>query len=180
VVSSQPRERLFDELYSAHRQTLHAYFLGKTGDPELALDLVQDAFIRVWRNLGTVADLPTQRQAAWLYSVARNLVIDQYRAHATRRATLDALAVDAKVAYTNAPPADLEVTMRERIQSIDMAISQLPEDLRTVLVLQLVGERTSSEIGELLGRPAGTVRYQLAEARRRLARDPQLRELLRP
>jgi RNA polymerase sigma-70 factor, ECF subfamily len=181
VVSSQPAEGLFDALYSAHRQTLHAYFLGKTGDPELALDLVQDAFIRVWRNLGTVADLSAQRQTAWLYSVARNLVIDQYRAHATRRAAGDALARQTAASdVVDAPPADLELNQREDLQVVDAAIRRLPEDLRVVLVLQVLGERNSTEIGELLGRPAGTVRYQLSEARRRLARDTQLRELLRP
>jgi RNA polymerase sigma-70 factor (ECF subfamily) len=46
----------------------------------------------------------------------------------------------------------------------------LPEALREVLVLHVLGDRNSTEIGAALGRPAGTVRYQLAEARRLLAR----------
>ena len=41
-------------------------------------------------------------------------------------------------------------------------------------VMRVLDERTSTEIGELLGRPAGTVRYQLTQARRRLAVDLQL------
>jgi DNA-directed RNA polymerase specialized sigma24 family protein len=41
-------------------------------------------------------------------------------------------------------------------------------------VLQVLGNRTSAEIGELLGRPAGTVRYQIAQARRRLADELQV------
>jgi RNA polymerase sigma-70 factor, ECF subfamily len=43
-----------------------------------------------------------------------------------------------------------------------------------VLVLQVLDERTSAEIGELLGRPAGTVRYQLSQARKRLAVELRL------
>ena len=45
-----------------------------------------------------------------------------------------------------------------------------------IIVLSAVGERNSSEIGVLLGRPPGTVRYQLSEARRRLARQLGVRE----
>ena len=63
---------------------------------------------------------------------------------------------------------------------MDLAIRQLPEDLRTVLVLHLLGEATSAQIGELLGRPPGTVRYQLAEARHRLAQDLRLLEAVTP
>jgi RNA polymerase sigma-70 factor, ECF subfamily len=172
-------DHLFDELYSGHQQTLHAYFVGKTADPDLALDLVQDVFVRVWRNLPVLAGLSSTQQRAWVFSVARNLVIDYYRARGTRRASHETLA-RATASETNLvePPADVEVAQRERLHIIDAAIRQLPEDLRIVLVLQVLGERTSGETGELLGRPAGTVRYQLAEARRRLSRDPNLRELL--
>jgi len=57
---------------------------------------------------------------------------------------------------------------------VDRAIRRLPEHLRTVLVLQVLGERTSAEIGEMLDRPAGTVRYQLSQARKRLAEELRL------
>jgi RNA polymerase sigma-70 factor (ECF subfamily) len=168
---SDARQQAFDALYAAHHQGLHAYFLAKTSDPELALDLLQDAFVRVWRNLATLEVLAPDRRRAWLFSVARNLVIDQYRAQATRRATSEALAQETASAASISPAADADVLTREQLEAVDAAIRRLPDDLRIVLVLQTVGERTSAEIGELLGRPAGTVRYQLAEARRRLARS---------
>ena len=179
-MQSDKRERQFDELYATQRQTLHAYFLGKTADAELARDLVQDTFVRVWRNLPTVADLPPERRIVWLHTVARNLVVDQYRARATQRATTDALQREAAAAHLASAAADVDLTHRERLDTVDAAIRRLPEDLRVVLVLSVLGERNSTEIGELLGRPPGTVRYQLAEARRRLAREPDLQELLRP
>jgi RNA polymerase sigma-70 factor (ECF subfamily) len=166
--------RVFDALYAAHSQTLHAYFLGRTGDAELALDLLQDTFVRCWRNLANLDGLPPERQRAWLFAVARNLVIDEYRASATRRGTGQALARAAAAAGSSSAPAEDAVVEREDLRAVDAAIQRLPLDLRTVLVLQVVGDRSSAEIGELLGRPAGTVRYQLAEARRRLRRELHL------
>src|SRR5262249_10347132 len=115
-----------------------------------------------------------ERLRAWIFAIARNLVIDHYRKRATRRATDSALEREAAVAESVSAAADVEVAERERQAELDLAIRRLPEDLRTVLVLQRGGERPSPEIGELLGRPAGTVRYQLAEARRRLAVELRL------
>ena len=175
ALGSQP---LFEQLYAAHHQTLHAYFLGRTADPDLALDLLQDTFLRLWRNLHVIGDLSTVRQRAWLFAVARNLVIDQYRAQSTRRATGQALVDAAQTADSTAPPAEAEVAHGERLQELDRAIRALPDDLRVVLVLSVLGERTSAEVGELLGRPPGTVRYQLAEARRRLAHGLRVLEVV--
>src|SRR6187397_363211 len=89
------REALFDGLYDDHRQALHAFFLGRTSDPELALDLLQEAFTRAWRSLDTLLPLPSERRRAWLFAVARNLVIDQYRGRAVRTAAHDALVAAA-------------------------------------------------------------------------------------
>ncbi len=170
------RESLFERLYAEHRQTLHAYFLGRTSDPELALDLLQEAFARAWRSVDTLRPLTPDRQRAWLFTVARNLVIDQYRGRATRAAVHDALIAAAEQGEQAAPAADVAIERDQELQLLDQAIGRLPEDLRTVLVLQVLGERTSAEIGELLDRPAGTVRYQLSRARRRLAEELRLLE----
>ena len=64
----------------------------------------------------------------------------------------------------------------EQLDALNLAIQRLPEELRVVLVMAVLDGRTSSEIGALLGRPAGTVRYQLAQARQQLARDLRLQE----
>src|SRR6476660_2722026 len=85
------RESQFDALYDEHRQPLYAYFVGRTSDDELALDLLQEAFTRAWRNLDMLLGLPSARQRAWLFAIGRNLVIDQYRSRAARSAALDAL-----------------------------------------------------------------------------------------
>jgi RNA polymerase sigma factor (sigma-70 family) len=70
-------------------------------------------------------------------------------------------------------PAALE---RETVHELHGAIQRLPDELRVVLVLHVLDGRNSTEIGALLGRPPGTVRYQLAEARHRLARELRLTE----
>jgi RNA polymerase sigma-70 factor (ECF subfamily) len=173
-MSSRDREAFFDTVYEAHRRTLHAYVLGRCGDRELALDLLQDVFLRAWRSLGSLQELPAERHAYWLFSVARNVVIDHYRASGARETAHHKLEQVTPPAAADA--AEAEAVDADQVRRLDAAIKRLPDELRDVLVLHVLGGRTSAEIGELLARPPGTVRYQLAHARRRLAADLELSE----
>ena len=166
------RLRLFDRLYATHATALHDYLLGRTGDAEVARDLLQETCVRLWRSIAEVRDLAPDRQRAWLFTVARNLVVDVYRARASAEAANAALGQRAITAGAGVvAAAETDALAREDLDLLDAAIARLPRALRTVLVLQVLGDRTSAEIGELLGRPAGTVRYQLAQARRQLAAE---------
>lgn len=176
TTSSAYRETQFDRLYEEHRQALHAFFLGRISDHELALDLLQEAFVRAWRNLDLLLALPVGRQRAWLFTTGRNLVVDQYRSRAARGAAHDALIASTTPEDQLSEGPETCVKRDHEIRLVDEAISRLPDDLRTVLALQVLGEKTSAEIGELLDRPAGTVRYQLSRARKRLAEEIHLLE----
>src|SRR5918911_3747286 len=169
------RLRLFDRLYATHATALHDYLLGRTSDAEIARDLLQETCVRLWRSIAEVRDLGPDRQRAWLFTVARNLVVDLYRSRASAEAATAALGQRALAAGAGAvAAAETDAMAREDRDLLDAAIARLPQALRTVLVLQVLGDRTSAEIGELLGRPAGTVRYQIAQARRPLAAEPGL------
>lgn len=180
-------ENLFTEIFEANQRPVHAYLLGRVGDPELARDLVQETFLRVWRRLDEVASLPAPRRQAWIFTVARNLVTDTYRSRATREAAARALGAMprdqvAQPVDTNDPEAHAERS--ELLNDLGVAVRALPEDLRVVLAMSVVGELTSAEIGAALGQPSGTIRYKLAKARRALAQHlglvaPMLEELRR-
>ncbi len=160
------REAEFRRLYDAHRAAVHAYFTGRTGDPQSAADLMQDAFLRVWQHVEELADLPDDRQRAWIFTVARNLSVDAHRHRLAQAGTAQALAVQPA-----APPqpASAPVVAAERVAVVGEAIRRLPEPQRVALTMAAAGEMTSAEIGAALGVPAGTVRYRLSLARRALA-----------
>jgi RNA polymerase sigma-70 factor (ECF subfamily) len=58
---------------------------------------------------------------------------------------------------------------RERYRELESALAGLPEELRYILLMKVVGEMNSRLIGEALGMPAGTVRYKISQARALLA-----------
>lgn len=164
----------FSELFERHRHGVHAFLRGRLGDPEAARDLLQETFLRLWRRYDEVAALDDGRQRAWLYTVARNLVVDRYRSDATRRNTVTALAGEAELggeAGLGVETTDLDerVHLREQVDRLDAAIARLPEDQRVVLTMTAVAGMSSREIGDALDLPAGTVRSRLHQARTRLA-----------
>jgi RNA polymerase sigma-70 factor (ECF subfamily) len=160
---------VFTEIFDRHRHAVHAYFLGRVSDPELARDLVQETFLRVWRRLSEVGPLPDGQQRAWIFTVARNLAIDSYRAGAARRAAEAALRSQGATQVTTVAGPHRQAEARERLARLDTAIGRLPEEQRVILTMATAGELTSSQIGEALGEPAGTVRYRLSQARKQLA-----------
>jgi RNA polymerase sigma-70 factor (ECF subfamily) len=167
---------VFTELFDRHRHAVHAYFLGRVADPELARDLVQETFLRAWRRLSEVAPLLRGRQRAWIFTVARNLAIDSYRAGAARLAAEAALRDQATTEEAAVAGPHLEVEARERLAQLDAAIRRLPEEQRVILSMATAGGLTSRQIGEALGEPAGTVRYRLSQGRKQLAAALDLEE----
>lgn len=157
----------FNALYDRHARAVHAFFLGHTGDDQVASDLLQDTFLRVWRHREELPSLSDERQRFWLFRIARNLQTDYYRRQGVRRVVQ---SVDAESLESLADgAAGRTASASDEALDLDAAIGRLPEHLRVVLAMRVLGEMTSDEIGEALGRPAGTVRYQLLQARQALA-----------
>ena len=157
----------FNALYDRHARPIHAYFLGHTGDDQVAADLMQETFTRVWRHRVDLETMPEEKQRYWLFGIGRNVLTDHYRRQAVRRIVQEA---ESESLEAHPDPAwAAGCAGRDDSLDLEAAVARLPDALRVVLAMSVLGEMTSSEIGEALGRPAGTVRYQLRQARRALA-----------
>lgn len=154
-------------LYRDHRRALYGFALGRTGEPQEALDVLQETFLRAWRNLSTLRGLTADRQRTWLFAVARNLLVDSHRRTASGRSALEGVARQPWGTQPADPAGQAELW--EQLDRVDAAVRSLPVRLRTVLAMHVVGEMTSAQIGALLDEPAGTVRYHLSQARRQVA-----------
>ncbi len=154
----------FNRAFEDNHRALFGYFFGRTGSRETAEDLLQEAFFRAWRSIEQLLALPAPRRRYWLFAVARNLVIDHYRHEAAKATAIEASSRELAVR----PPTSSEDVDIDSLL-LDEAIRELPIDLRTVLALQLLGGLSSRQIGRIVEKPAGTVRYELSMARKQLA-----------
>lgn len=158
--------QLFDEAYREHRRSIHAFFYGHTQSNDVASDLVQETYLRVWRHIKTLRRIPVERRKFWLFAIARNILADYYRRRSVRQRH-ETRMLEFELAGGSDPAQAVEAG--EALAAIDQAMRRLPENLREVLALHTMADMSSKEIGEVLGRPAGTVRYQLSLARKMLA-----------
>jgi RNA polymerase sigma-70 factor, ECF subfamily len=164
LVERLPRNDSGDELRELYRRysgQLFGFACNALGDRELAEEVVQDVFARAWRH----ADDYDPRRASvrtWLYSIARNRVVD-----ARRRA-----AVRPGVAATPEPesPAELDRTLEQAVLrwQVAAALARLSPEHREVIRLAHYGGLTLREIAERKGIPLGTVKSRTSYALRSL------------
>lgn len=152
------------ELYRLYSPRVYAIVKRLAGDDSLAEDWAQEAWVRIFRALGSFRG--EARFTTWLHRIAVNSALHgrRWRDRRTRHeAELDD-SVPVRL-----PTEDALLKVR-----LEHALKVLPERMRQVLVLHDVEGYTHEEIAEFLGVTAGTSKSQLFKARARM------RELLRP
>jgi RNA polymerase sigma factor (sigma-70 family) len=150
----------FVELFRGHFQRLYRYLDRLSGDPDLAADLAQDTFVRLYRR-GSAPDRPE----AWLITVATNLFRNARSTH-TRRARLLTSRPDGElVADPPAPPLQL-MEQEDSRQRVRAALDRLAERERRLLLLRAEGYsyRDLAETLELKEASVGTLLARAKQA----------------
>jgi RNA polymerase sigma-70 factor (ECF subfamily) len=143
-------------LYDEHADALWSYAVSLTGDHVVAQDVVQETLLRAWQRPEA---LRPERgdQRAWLFTVARRLVIDQWRARQVRPETLAEAPADHPARAPQAPSED-ETDRVLDAMVVAEALTRLSAEHRAVLAQCYFAGRSVAEAAEALGVPPGTVK----------------------
>ncbi|HKS49607.1 MAG TPA: SigE family RNA polymerase sigma factor [Amycolatopsis sp.] len=147
----------FDEFVTERLDRLLRYATALTCDPHLAQDVVQEVLLRVQRRWPKIASL----RAPDLY--VRRMVTNEYLSWRRRRAARDIASEHHTLDALGRPAVDPAVAYAER-DAMRARIAVLPRKQRAALVLRYYEDRTDTEIGEVLGCSAGTVRSHISRA----------------
>lgn len=148
------------ELYSEYFDECRQFAGSLTREVSQAEDLTQTAFIRAMSSLQLLTILSESQRKSWLFTVVKNLFLDEQRKENTRREWVASRQGRIEVD----DPVDLEI----RHWDLEQYLSQLPEQQRDILVKRYWLNMNSREIGQALDMPPATVRYHLSEAIKRL------------
>lgn len=153
-------ERELDRLFHAYHAPLVRYLVRRLGDRDRADEVAQETFVRAMKQEALVSE------RSWLFAVATNLVRDEARKDARRRARLELLTAQAQ-AEAVVEPEPLEVERAEERRTARQALEALAERDRDALLMREEG-LDYHEIAAALGLSVGSVGTTLARARRRL------------
>lgn len=174
------REESFRVLFETYRATVHGFFLRRLGSAEVARDLTQETFLRVYRGLkGYRGDAPF---GAWLFRIAWNVLRSRRTGSAAarlraREVGIEDVEMEVAKAQTEGPEAGVHeeppplasVLHEERRRVLRSAIERLPPQRRKCVVLWAYYELTYEQIAVVMRLALGTVKAHLAQARRQLA-----------
>jgi RNA polymerase sigma-70 factor (ECF subfamily) len=162
----------WEDIVRLHRRKVFNIAYKFVGKHDLAEDLTQDIFLKLYKSLDTF-DRRANFQT-WLISVSRNLCIDHYRSVRKERETINR-DVDASTLspVSRDRSAYSQLELRDRVQLLRAALDTLPPTLRTAVMLRDIQELTYQEIADRLSVPEGTVKSRINRGRTELARQIQ-------
>jgi RNA polymerase sigma-70 factor (ECF subfamily) len=155
-------ESAIRELCLEHTPALFRYVLGLTArDQYLAEDIVQETLLRAWQNGETLA---ARRGAVrpWLFTVARNIVVDRHRARRARPMEVG----NESLAASSPVPDDLDAALTS--WTVQEAIRTLSRQHRAVIISLYFRGHSVAETATVLGIPLGTVKSRTYYAMRAL------------
>ena len=151
----------FEELYRRYMRPVLGLALRRLGDRGRAEDALQDAFAAIWRSASSY-DPERGRGGAWLYTVARNAIVD-----GARRRPEPPMEAPEEPSGEGGPDERAEASWLT--WRVHRALEQLPEHERPVIELAYWGGLSQSEISKFLDVPLGTIKTRTRSALARLA-----------
>ena len=147
-------EAAFRQLFERHAGSVYGFLVRRLGDAALAEDVYQEAFLRLHRARHTYD--PQRPFRAWLFGIVHNLLTDALR----QRGRSVATSAGFEPASDHGSPEELAVA-RQSASALGRALTSLPSDEATVLILARLEGLSYDDIGGILGRSAAATK-QLA------------------
>lgn len=147
----------FEDLIAVMERPLLYYAMTLTGNADSALDVLQEAWLRVFRKIGKLKDPGALRP--WLYSIVHGIAVDRFRKNYSRE---QAEAAHLEDFDEGEEPAFAS----EDASAIHEALQQIGANHREVLVLHFLEDLSIAEIAEVVGCSEGTVKSRMHYAKR--------------
>lgn len=145
-------DEAFTRLYDAYVERLYRYVFFRVSDDTATEDLVSQVFLKAWQNLDRYK-IGGSPFIAWLYAIARNLVIDHYRSKKELAPLEEAVALPS-----DQQSLDEQVQLQFDIDALRDALQFLSADQQQVLILKYIAGLPNPDIARIMNKQEGTIR----------------------
>lgn len=171
IYGKDPLYADFEREAIPHMDALYNFALKMTGDSDDANDLVQETYLKAFRFFDKFEKGTNCK--AWLFRIMKNTYINNYRKKTKEPGKVDYDEIEnfyENIKASSTDSAHLEKELYDNLLDDELsgAISSLPEDFRTVVILCDIEGMTYEEIADFIDCPVGTVRSRLHRARKML------------
>src|SRR4030095_5049817 len=161
----------FAQLYDAYIARVYRYIYFRVTDDAAAEDLTSQVFLKAWESLDRY-EMGSSPFVAWLYTIARNLVIDYYR---TKKESVP--LEDVHTLTHNETPVE-EVESRFDLQAMRDALQFLTDEQQQVLILKFIAGLPNENIARIMNKREGAVRALQMRALQTMAKYMENKELV--
>ena len=162
----------FARLYDAYVERVTRYVFFRVSEPVDTEDLVAQVFLKAWENLERYK-MGSSPFIAWLYTIARNLVIDHYRTKKSALPLEEAIALPSDMEMP-----DEEAQTRFDLQAMRDALQFLTSDQQQALILKYIAGLPNDSIAKIMKKQEGTIRGLQMRALQTLSKYMKEKELV--
>lgn len=157
----------FNTLMAAHEKRMYAVALRMFANREDAQDCLQEAMLRIYRSIGNFKGQSSF--ATWVYRITMNSCLDELRRKKNKQSTsLDDLLDQGWAPADEGATPEKHAMRSELRRELKRAIHELPEDMRSAVILRDVQGFSYEEIAQVLNVNVGTVKSRISRAREKL------------
>ncbi len=135
--------KVFRTIYEEHSKSLYNFMYYKCGDKDLAEDLVQESFVKLWENC---AKVELDKSKSFLFTIANNLFLN----HVAHKKIVLKHSSESTLNQTNNESPEFLLEEKEFLVKLKSTIADLPEKQREVFLLNRIDKKKYKEIAELL------------------------------
>ena len=159
-------QKVFSQIYDQCIDKIYRFIFLKVNSQEVAEDLTSETFLRGWRSFKNGSQ-EINNPNAFLYQIARNLVVDFYREKGKNP------IISAENVLITDPKVNLEETalFNSDAATVRRAIAGLKEDYQNIIILHYLNDLSCSEISKIVDKPEGTIRVNLHRALKALKKE---------
>jgi len=171
IIRKKNQER-YSEIVDRYQKKLFVYIYRLIGNREEAEDLLQDVFVKAYKNLNSYDT--SRKFSSWIYRIAHNESVNYIKRKSLKKFISWETIVSTKDKLDSSSEeegADKAWIRKEVSKEVNEAIGKLPFKYKQVLTLRYYSDQSYEEIAEILGRPVNTVGTLINRAKKKLAEE---------